>query len=937
MVITIAGHMFVIGRHHKVKINITITSYPTVFLNDCPVQFPTKKSEGIFYYLILNKKCTKETLETMFWPEYDQASANKNLRNSIYYIQKLFGKEFFKKEKGILGVSPSVTIMIDSDPIRGDVLQGFFIQDCPDFELFLDDYKRSHNLIIYDKLKEDLRRSLEKSDADEAIKYFLVLKQMNPYDEDIVHQITTFYQQRNMLEKCIQFYKDLEKTLNDDLSIEPNLELKNLYRTILSQKKLPSKKNTKYFYGRKQEFEKIYNSHLRFANALHHANYIIVSSIGGGKTALLNHYLSTIADPVSVTIQLRCYEVEKSTQLRVLEIIVYKFLNATGINPGNLPESCRYLLAHIFPKTIKNFVYDFQFSEDNSPLFLSQYKIEESLSEIFSYLLDKYKLILVIDDLQYCDLSSLSFITRILCPLFKKQIFYLFSSRKENYNFVIPYFKDLILETDLEIMHLSNFSREDIAHIIRDLLHKNEKSLVDALYDSTNGNPLFLMEIVRNIKSNSSTKDYTFLSLLEEKMERMAPEEKTILYISSFFFDFINYEIISGITNMDVIKTLEIFESLANQGFIKEEASINKIKIRFSHEKFREYIYHKQPLIKRMTLHGKIADYIASQILNENIDSYLMDSIMFHYKQAGQIVKYIEYKLKMSSRIIDINYDFPELLTPITQSYIEDLEQEINANSVPPPLKFDFYLLKGCFFIRSSRYQEGLQSLNYVIDSDYDNRRLFIAYRYLILYSVAILDRKLMKKYSLKALRLLKKYPDELKKGEILKFYALSEIYYHNFKNAQEKLNLCLTIFNREEPNAFVLNNIACIYNYMGYEARYNGDYAKTIPYYKKAIRICESANFLNGLALYYMNIGQSLYKLGDIDNAYKYFYRSNELHYKIDLHISKSLTNAYLSLICFQKEDYLRAKEHMKHALELQQLLNNQYENAYIYTRSYV
>jgi len=86
MVITIAGHMFVIGRHHKVKINIIITGYPTVFLDGCPVQFPTKKSEGIFYYLILNKKCTKETLETMFWPEYDQASANKNLRNSIYYI-----------------------------------------------------------------------------------------------------------------------------------------------------------------------------------------------------------------------------------------------------------------------------------------------------------------------------------------------------------------------------------------------------------------------------------------------------------------------------------------------------------------------------------------------------------------------------------------------------------------------------------------------------------------------------------------------------------------------------------------------------------------------------------------------------------------------------------------------------------------------------------
>ena len=36
------------------KINFFLTGYPKIFIDGAPVQFPTKKAEGIFYYLIIN-------------------------------------------------------------------------------------------------------------------------------------------------------------------------------------------------------------------------------------------------------------------------------------------------------------------------------------------------------------------------------------------------------------------------------------------------------------------------------------------------------------------------------------------------------------------------------------------------------------------------------------------------------------------------------------------------------------------------------------------------------------------------------------------------------------------------------------------------------------------------------------------------------------------
>ena len=444
--------------------------------------------------------------------------------------------------------------------------------------------------------------------------------------------------------------------------------------------------------------------------------------MGCGKTAFLNHYLDTVVDGESIIINFTCFEVEKDTQLRVMELLMYKLLDATATDINSLPEDCRFLLTNVLPQIFNNFVYDFHFSEADTPQFFSQYKIEETLGQFFHHILDKNKLFIVIDDLQFCDLSSLSFITRILCPVFIERIFCLFTTREENYKEVIRYFKNLIIDNDIEALHIGNFSKQDISNILQDIMHIKDDSLSDSLYEGTNGNPLFLMEVIHNMKSNNIPQNYKFISLLDEKVEKLDSLERMVLYISSLFFDFINYDIISGVINLDVIKTLEVFESLVNQGLIKEEISADKIKLKFSHERFREYIYQKQPLVKRMSLHGKIADYIADHMLSGSFNSYLTDSMIYHYKQAGQTVKYLEYKLKKTSQFICGNNDLPELLAPITQSYIEELEREINENSVPSSMKFACHLIKGCFLIRTCRYQDGLKILKYVINYDQDLR-----------------------------------------------------------------------------------------------------------------------------------------------------------------------------------------------------------------------
>lgn len=912
------------------KINVILSGHACVQIDDKLVQFPTKKSEGLFYYLLLHKKNSREYLELMFWPDLNQKSANKNLRNAIYYIKKIFGEDIFTREKGILELNPAIPIFIDDDPARGEILQGFTVKNCPEFEFFLDDYRKSQSLIQYNQLKEKFRSSLKNSDSGKTLEYYFALRRMNPYDEENVKLMMGFYQMLGEEEKSIRIYKDLEKELRNDLSVEPNAEIKELYRDLLLKKKVQIKKDSKYFYGRKKELETIRSAHGSFLNGYYHSNYIISASVGCGKSAFLNHYLATVEDKESAIVSVSCFEMEKNSPLRVMELIVSKFLSTTGTNVSDLPERCRYLFSYLFPLVANNL--DYYLLNREALQSENQFFIEESLGEVFRWLLNKQKLLLFIDDLQFCDLPSLSYLTRVLCPVFKDRIFCLFTTRWENEKQVTRHFKELMVSGDMKLLPLYNFSKEEIADILSDLIGSSTQELVESLYEGTNGNPLFLLEVIHNLKNNNSPKDYRFLSLLEDKVENLTSAERSVLYIASCFSDYINYHIIAGVTNMELITTLEIIESLINQGFIKEDIYKEKTRLKFSHQKFQEYIYEKQSHVKRMTLHGKIADYITHHMLDKKWDNYLVDSAIYHYHQAGQSVKYLEYKIKKSNQIIDINNDFPKFLTPITQSYIEELEGEITAANAPVSLKFEYLLLKSNFYLHTCQYKEGLDCINYVIDCDHVAEHLLVAYRLLIFYSTQILDWTLMRKYALAVLHVLKKRPDDIRRGEVLKFYALSEIYCQHHGNAQRVLKMCLDMFETRQPDEYILSNIACIYNYMAYTPRQLGDYAATIPLYQKAISLCLQANIINGLPVYYMNMGQSQYKIGEVYAAERYFRLADQLHYNIDIPLTKSLTKAYLALIAFRKGEWKEAENFLESAIKLDQILKNLYEAAYLH-----
>lgn len=84
------------------RIYVHFFGTPMIYLDENRTSFPFKKAEALFYYLVIKKRALKDELSALFWPDIESEKARKNLRNSIYNIRNILGKDVLLSPQKIL-------------------------------------------------------------------------------------------------------------------------------------------------------------------------------------------------------------------------------------------------------------------------------------------------------------------------------------------------------------------------------------------------------------------------------------------------------------------------------------------------------------------------------------------------------------------------------------------------------------------------------------------------------------------------------------------------------------------------------------------------------------------------------------------------------------------------------------------------------------------
>ncbi|MBS3808969.1 MAG: diguanylate cyclase [Desulfobacterales bacterium] len=380
--------------------------------------------------------------------------------------------------------------------------------------------------------------------------------------------------------------------------------------------------------GRKEQLARVGSSLKKAARGS--SQFIIVEGAAGmGKTS----FLSTIQENLEKT-RLRPIRVNGSVQeafrpYYLVSYIAMALMNRLEDKGMGILESMQdseiYRLSHIIPQLRSGAL---PFPENDSG---EREEIFNSFARLLTRLAEGRPLVLLIDDFHYCDPASL-YLIRALMKKGDPVIFICAAAAREEQTFGESVALDLFRnahseELGIRTIPLTPLTETNIAkqlNMIFEGIYLPE-GLCREIARVTQGNPLFMVEIIRKMISDGKIfmqqkkwtvseieKDYFPRSLeeiIQAKMENLDEESKKFLDRASAFGESTFLSMLAGITRDDSARIYDIINNAEEQGIVRTEFEENDENIRFSSKKVRDIIYDGISPEEKKMLHRQIGAY----------------------------------------------------------------------------------------------------------------------------------------------------------------------------------------------------------------------------------------------------------------------------------------------------------------------------------------
>jgi len=218
---------------------------------------------------------------------------------------------------------------------------------------------------------------------------------------------------------------------------------------------------------------------------------------------------------------------------------------------------------------------------------------------------------------------------------------------------------------------LEPFSRTEHRLFLETLIGgpKLSNTLVEKLYEGTEGNAYFTKELVRSLlDSGGISKDQTgawslgattdlstgdmpatIQQAVEKRIERLPEELREVLSIASVIgraFDFRDLEALAGSKDVE-----DSIDRLVEEGLLEEERESRGDRLNFSSRVVRDVLYAGLSRRKRRSLHRKYAEEVEKRHGGRLERVY--PQLVHHFSQGDVPDKTVEYGLRMAKAALD--------------------------------------------------------------------------------------------------------------------------------------------------------------------------------------------------------------------------------------------------------------------------------------------
>jgi predicted ATPase len=685
----------------------------SVALGGAPVDgLDSPRLQSLFAYLVLHRGAShlRQQLAFLFWPDSSEAQARNNLRQALHTLRQASPslESVLLADNRTLRWSPDVSIHLDVAEFESELALAETARRQNDPGVMLAALERAVSLYRADLLpscydtwilpereamrqryRHALRQLVHYLEAQRrymlAIGHARRLLAHDPLDEAAYRDLMRLLTMVGDRAGAAQVYHECVAVLRRELGIAPSKETDEVYSALMSQDtplntRLPALRNPPSLIGRQREWEQLEDA-WRQSSASGPGFALVTGEAGIGKSRLTDELLLAMQRQEFVTAKTRCYSAEGTLSLAP----VADWLRGAALRPylGELAPVWRAEVARILPELLGDYP-DLPPVEPMSGYGQRQ-RFFQALARAF--LAAPQPLLLLLDDVQWCDRETLEFVHFLLRFDPSARLLIVATARMEEVSdqhalrLLLLDLRATIGLTEIALPPLDAAETATLASRLIDSDLEVETAL--RIYRETEGNPLFIVERMRAGLERAATGEERATSadgaqaarrlspeissgtpskaqaVIASRLAQLSAHARDLAALAATIGRAFALDLLTHASGADEETITEALDELWRRRIIREQ---DTAEYDFSHDKLREVAYAEISAPQRRLLHRRIAQSLEAMLLDD-LDA-VSAQIAAHYDRAGQTERAIPYyeRAALVAQRVYANEDATDLL-----------------------------------------------------------------------------------------------------------------------------------------------------------------------------------------------------------------------------------------------------------------------------------
>jgi len=298
-----------------------------------------------------------------------------------------------------------------------------------------------------------------------------------------------------------------------------------------------------------------------------------------------------------------------------------------------------------------------------------QNRLFEAVSQFVTNISRETPLLLVLDDLQWTDPSSLLLLHYLARDVQRTSLLLLGAYRSTDVDAkhpLTPVLAELKRERLPQSVFLKRMSLDDISEMIRQILEQDDVPIefLKMIYEKTRGNPFFTEEVIESLKEEDTIyreegrwkfKEFSTIefpesvkNILKTRLSRLDDDCQNVLTMASLIGNDFTLEAMCAVTGVEKSKLLKLMDKLFKTGLIKERVIRGEGICSFADILVRDVVYEEISPLTRKELHGIVGS--ALEIAYAKTTDEHLGELASHFLESGDKEKALDYFFKAGEK-----------------------------------------------------------------------------------------------------------------------------------------------------------------------------------------------------------------------------------------------------------------------------------------------